>query len=197
MKVVSILPNLLLQKPAANSKAKDHTEALVKRIQMWNEGNILDLLRDCRTIQNKLKMGKKRSPDDVNRVFSKLVFEGKIGAALKFLDENAEDAVLPSTPTVIEKLKLLHPPAAKILPHTLLQGPLNQLSPTNFASINEQEVMKAAMRTKGSGGPSLLDAKQWRRILTSQISRKKEKTFEKKLHDSRKWLQPKSSIHPH
>ena len=109
LKVVSVLPNLLLQKPTPKSKTKDHSKALEQRLQMWNDGNIADLLRDCRAIQKKLKLGKKRTVDDVTRIFSKLVFEGKIGAALKYLDENAEDAVLAVTPSILEKLDLLHP----------------------------------------------------------------------------------------
>ena len=168
MKVVMILPNLLLQKPSAKSKAKDLSKALEERLSQWNEGKIQDLLRDAKAIQEKLKSAKKKSTDDVNRVFSKLIFEGKIGAALKFLDENAEDAVLQSSETVIKKLKLLHPPAAEIQPNTLLEGPVNQVSPTKFSTIDEQEIMKAANQIKGSGGPSLLDAKQWRRILCSK-----------------------------
>ena len=82
MKVVMILPNLLLQKPSAKSKAKEHTTALEQRLKMWNEGKIQDLLRDAIAIQSKLKSGKKKSTDDITRVFSKLVFEEKIGAAL-------------------------------------------------------------------------------------------------------------------
>ena len=139
-----------------------------QRLQLWNEGKITELLRDCRAIQKKLKSGKKRTADDVTRTFSNLIFEGKIGAALKFLDENADDAVLQVTPSVLEKLKRLHPQAAEIQPHTLMEGPINQVSPTLFESITEQEVLKAANYTQGSGGPSLLDAKQWRRILGSK-----------------------------
>ena len=139
-----------------------------QRLQLWNEDKITELLRDCRAIQKKLKSGKKRTADDVTRTFSNLIFEGKIGAALKFLDENADDAVLQVTPSVLEKLKRLHPQAAEIQPHTLIEGPINQVSPTLFESITEQEVLKAANYTQGSGGPSLLDAKQWRRILGSK-----------------------------
>ena len=175
LKVVNILPNLQLQKPSANSKTKDHTKALEQRLQKWNDGKIIELLRDCQAIQKKLHQGKKQSADDVSRIFSKLVFEGKIGAALKFLDENAENAVLPSTPTVIKKLERLHPPPAEILPHTLIQGPVDESPSFIFDSINEQEVLKAANQTTGSGGPSLLDAKQWRRLLGSKQFKKEGK----------------------
>jgi len=69
---------------------------------------------------------------------------------------------------VINKLKLLHPPAAEIHPNTLIEGPVNKVSPSKFSTIDEQEIMKAANQIKGSGGPSQLDAKQWRRILCSK-----------------------------
>ena len=86
MKVVMVLPNLLLQKPSAKSKAKDHSKALEERLKMWKDGNIQDLLRDCKAVQTKLKSGKKKTTIDITRIFSKLIFEGKIGAALKFFD---------------------------------------------------------------------------------------------------------------
>ena len=37
MKVHMILPSLLLQKPTRNSKAKDHTKKLEKRLSTWKE----------------------------------------------------------------------------------------------------------------------------------------------------------------
>ena len=36
-KAVMIMPSLLLQKPAANSKAKDHREALRRRLSLWEK----------------------------------------------------------------------------------------------------------------------------------------------------------------
>ena len=95
------------------------------------------------------------------------MLDGKVGAAIKYLDENAENAVLKPTPEVVTKLQTLHPPPSDILPETLFQGPLNQLSSAHFECITEETVRKAASQTKGSGGPSLFDAKQWKRILCS------------------------------
>ena len=46
-----VMPSLLLQKPHAKSKAKDHTIALERRLQMWTDGNIDHLLSEGRTIQ--------------------------------------------------------------------------------------------------------------------------------------------------
>ena len=95
------------------------------------------------------------------------MFEGKVRAALKFLDEHAENAVLTPTEEVVEKLKELHPPPSEIQHNTLLNGPLEENSPVYFLSIDEGEIFKAENATNGSGGPSLFDAKQWKRILCS------------------------------
>ena len=114
----------------------------------------------AKQFRKKLEPGKKRTEGDVTRISSKLVFEGKIGAALKFLDKNVEHGVLESNEAVINKLKDLHPTPLEILPNTLLQGPIEEIYPAIFHCINEQNILKAANQVKGSGGPSLPDAKQ-------------------------------------
>ena len=45
----------LLQKPSKTSKAKDHSNELEIRFQFCKDGNILDLLREGRTIQERLQ----------------------------------------------------------------------------------------------------------------------------------------------
>ena len=82
------------------------------------------------------------------------MFEGKVGAALKFLDKQAENSVLSPTTKVIQKLQSLHPAAEDILPNTLYQGPLQEINPATFYSIDTEKVLKAAKATNGSGGPS-------------------------------------------
>ena len=181
LKVFNILPSMLLQKPSATSKAKEHSKALQQRLEMWNDGKIEELLRDNRIIQKKLSERPNRTARDVTRVFTKLIFEGKIGAAMKYLDENAENAVLQSTPEVIEKLRTLHPQPGRIYPETLLQGPLPLVSTAHFNNITEEEIMKAAQQTKGSGGPSHLDAKQWKRMLCSNHFKAENKELREQL----------------
>ena len=188
MKVLNILPNMLLQKPSATSKAKDHYKALEERLKMWNEGKINELWKDNRIIQKKLSVRPKTSSQDVTRIVTKLMFEGKVGAAMKFLDENANNTVLQPTPQVIEKLKSLHPEPSEIFPNTLMEGPLEEVSTAHFNQITEQEILRAAQQTKGSGGPSMMDGKQWRRLLCSSHFKAKGKelrvelaTFARKL----------------
>jgi hypothetical protein len=169
LKVFMVLPSLLLQKPSPKSKAKDNTKALALRLNIWQEGKLSDLIRDGKIIQSKLTSTKRKSSEDVTRIFSKLMFLGKVSAALKFLDESSQNGVLPPTVEVVEMLKEKHPPAETIQPESLLNGPLfENINPIYFAGIDEQTILKAAMQTKGSCGPSHVDSDQFRRILCSK-----------------------------
>ena len=55
LKVFTTLPCLLPQKPSKNNKAKDHVKKLEKRLRLWNEGNIIDIIQEARTIQNRFR----------------------------------------------------------------------------------------------------------------------------------------------
>ena len=46
------MPSLLLQKPSKDLKAKDHTKALEKRLQLWTDGHLAELLKEDETIQS-------------------------------------------------------------------------------------------------------------------------------------------------
>ena len=106
-----ILPGLMLQKSSATSKSRDHSKALERRLQLWNEGKFIEILREGTIIHQKLvtSQSRSRSTDDIARVFSKLMFEGKVKAAIKFIEKNSDCGVLPATDEVIEQLKEKHP----------------------------------------------------------------------------------------
>ena len=154
---------------------------LGERLQSWKEGKFKKLLRDTKIIQKKITTSTRRPQEDISRIFSKLVFEGKLSNALKFLDDNTENLVLKPTEEVINKLKKLHPPPADILPDSLIQGPMDEPSPAVFNSITEDQIMRAAKQVTGSGGPSQTDAKQWKRILVSKHYKKEGKDLREEL----------------
>ena len=60
-----IIPNLLLQKPSATSKAKDHFKALEERLKKWEEGKIHELWKDSQIIQSKLAARPPKSSHDM------------------------------------------------------------------------------------------------------------------------------------
>ena len=55
LKAVHVMPALLLQKPSQSSKSKDHHAALERRLKLWEEGKIEELLYKGKTIQGRLK----------------------------------------------------------------------------------------------------------------------------------------------
>ena len=89
LKAAMTLPALVLQKPHAKSKVREHISCLERRLSLWGEGNITELLREGKAIQRPLKSH--RPQRDVNsdaskaRKFSKLMMEGKVRAALRLL----------------------------------------------------------------------------------------------------------------
>ena len=102
---------LLQQKPPKSSKAKDHVTKLEERLRLWNEGNIIDIIQEARTMQNHFRnsTSKKRTHEDSARSFAKLMWEGKINAALKMLSKDYENGVLQLDEKVLKDLKLKHP----------------------------------------------------------------------------------------
>ena len=183
LKVLMVIPNLMLQKPSARSKTKDHSERLTARLKLWNEGKLNEIWKEVATIQKKLQASKKkqRTDEDISRVFSKLMLEGKVGAALKFLEEQSENAVLKPTADIIKKLEALHPEANTVEPETLIQGPREEVPPAYFYCIDELHIFKAANQTKGSGGPSQQDAQQWKRMLCSNKFKSESKDLREEM----------------
>ena len=51
----------------------------------------------------------------------------------------------------------------------LLEGPVENISSVIFDEITSETILKAAIKTKGSTGPSLYDADDWRNILGSNL----------------------------
>ena len=46
LKAVNVIPASLLQKPSKNSKSKDHSLSLERRLKLLEEGNISNLLQE-------------------------------------------------------------------------------------------------------------------------------------------------------
>ena len=169
LKAFMVLPTLILQKPSATSKSKEHSAAIERRLKLWRQGDLDLLLKEVRFIQGKFVNSKKtRTIEHISKVFAKLVFQGKLTAAIKLLDSESSTGLLNLTPEVLEGLKEKHPEAADIKDESLLYGPIDHTPPGIFDMIDEKMIFDAATKTKGSAGPSGMDAELYRRILCSK-----------------------------
>lgn len=83
LKAAMVLPALLLQKPSAASKVKEHTQCLDRRLKMWREGDIHNLVHEGRAIQSGLSRNLRKTEAQTARTFAKLMMEGKTKAALR------------------------------------------------------------------------------------------------------------------
>ena len=90
----------------------------------------------------------------------KLVFQGKLTAAIKPLDSESLTGLLNLTPEVLEGLKEKH--------ESLSYGPIDHIPHGVFDLVDEKMIFDAASETKGSAGPSGMDAELYRRILCSK-----------------------------
>ena len=107
--------------------------------------------------------------------------EGKISAALNFLEMETSKGILSMTDDILEELKEKHLHAATTQEDNLLFGAIDYIPPSIFDSINEDMVYKAALNTKGPAGPLGMDAELYRRILCSKNFRKTSKELREEI----------------
>ena len=150
LKAVHVMPALLLQKPSKSSKSKDHHADLERRLKLWEEGKIEELLYEGQTIQERLK-----SPDSsmtvakISMKFRMLMSKGNVN--------NMSNGILRLTDTT-QLLKQKHPKSREPPPEVLIEGPVRKVHPAVYDDIDESLILKAAMLTKGGSGPSGLVA---------------------------------------
>ena len=78
-----------------------------------------------------------------------------------------ENGILPLNKDTLSKLIQKHPKGKTASQDILLNGPLQNIHPVKFQSIDEKMIRKAVTKTKGGSGPSGVDTDGWRRILAS------------------------------
>ena len=165
--MLMILPPLLLQKPSKTSKAKDHVVYLQRRLSLWKEGRIEELLRESKTIQRKITQSKRKPSQNPERVFVRLMLLGKVSAALRWIG-NHSNGPLEVTDNVLNILREKHPKANDMIDSVVLKGPVQAVEKVLFDNIDGGMIYAAAKRTQGSAGPTGLDSEGWIRMLCSK-----------------------------
>jgi hypothetical protein len=172
LKLLMIAFPLLLQKPSKKSKSRDHVKYLKERLVLWREGKIHDLLRQGKTIQDKLTSNPGKNPQNTDLVFSRLMLQGKVSAALRWVGES-KSSVHQCTTQIIEKLKSLHPPSSISCNISKLYGPENKVENVIYEDIDGDLIQQCIKHISGAPGPSGGDADLWQRLLcTKQLKNK-------------------------
>ena len=86
LKAIHVMPALLLQKPSKTSKAKDHLKAIERRLRLWEEGNITELVNENKTIQDRLPSTNSRmNIEKPSSKFKQLMQKSSVNGALRLL----------------------------------------------------------------------------------------------------------------
>ena len=97
IKAAMVLPFLQLQKPYAKSKARDHVNHLICRLDLWLKGEIEELLSEGHSIQHQLYRRASFNNSDpeqhIARTFEKLMFECKVKAAIRLITSNTNNKI--------------------------------------------------------------------------------------------------------
>ena len=187
LKACSVMQYLLLQKPHAKSKTKEHVSHLARRMKLWSQGDVDALPYEGKCIQKHLTSSKHRTVEFENIAlgFSRRMLQGKVHQAVRLIS-NAENggllAIDELIPTGIDEqgntnwqttrdiLIQKHPEVKIQPPEMLLPEPESDEmyhDPIVFERITGDNIRKAANRTQGTAGPAGVDSYAWRRFCSS------------------------------
>ena len=185
LKATFLFPLLVLQKPHRRSKNKEHNIALERRLNSWLDGSFVILLNEGKTIQKQFKNARHRTAKkpDFLRQFSNYMFDGKVKAALRILNENGSrvgqplslssplSASDPSQGIVRDALIKKHPdPGPVSSAHCLLSEtppPDHEPHVVNFGQIDAILIRRTILQMDGAAGPSGMDVSSWKRLCSS------------------------------
>ena len=109
-----IFISVMTQKPSRNSKAKENSKYLKERLLRWHNQEIDCLMKEMREIQKRLVKHNKRAQETKEKSFIRLVLQGKISQAMRFIDhDSTTTGVHQISECVLSKLKDKHPPASE------------------------------------------------------------------------------------
>ena len=169
LSLIHIFMPLMLQKPSSNSKARENAKYLESRLKLWSDGKLPLLMEECSEIQKRLVTKLQKRKENKDKAFLQLMLLGKVGAAMKHI--NNEDLTLgvhPLNDTIKNLLLEKHPKGKEAAEDILLPETATIPNPVIYEEINADKVHTAALHLSGSGGPTLIDADGWRRILCSK-----------------------------
>ena len=79
-----IMPSLLLQRTSKSVKARENKEHLSRRLDLWNDGKFSELVREGKSIQNRLPNANinKKKEEEIIKIFRNQMIRGNVNAAI-------------------------------------------------------------------------------------------------------------------
>ena len=139
-----------------------------KRLALWKEGNLEDLISEGDEIQRRMKPGRK-TEESLSKGFTRLMLSGNVRQAVKLLDANDPvNGVHEVTEDVRKTLLEKHPKGKDAQEGVLDDREIPRIEKVIFEEIDEVLVQRAAKALSGYGGPNRIDSEIWKQLLCSR-----------------------------
>ena len=123
LNILMIFPPLMLQKPSSRSKNKDHSRYLHKRLLLWKEGKLQEIISEVEEIQRRISKSTRKKEESTTRGFTRLMMEGKVKQALRLVDsDNVITGVHEMSEEIKRALQAKHPEGKEASPEVLAGG---------------------------------------------------------------------------
>jgi hypothetical protein len=168
LKAAAILAPLLLQQTAGKPTYRDNVGHLTRRLKLWEDGNIDDLIKEGETIQAQLAKSKKFADDStLAKRFATMVFNNNFKGAMSLVTEKGKGGVLSLNESTKKEMSSKHPRPEPINPEALISGMMPpSLHPVFFAPIDGDLIKKNALRTSGGAGVSQQEDILWHKMIS-------------------------------
>ena len=176
---VIVFSSVILQRDRMVRKGQDVRRVLARRLSMWSNADYDLLVQEAIRCDKSLKYKHKFDDDESHlvSVFTKLMLQGKVRAAVRWISEHSKgNVLLPSDQTeiqgpqgdiikvsVLEALKMKHPDS-KIPPNSAILK-YDTLPLFEDVEITGGHIQYVASKIQGSAGPGGCDANHWQDAL--------------------------------
>ena len=167
-KAAAIITPLLLQQPVGKPTYRDNVAHLSRRLKLWDEGNIDELIKEGETIQKQLTKSLKCIDDStLAKRFATMVFNNNFKGAMSLVTEKGKGGVLALNESTKKEMSSKHPKPEPMRPEALISGEMPpSLHAVFFSPIDGELIKKNALRTSGGAGVSQQEDVLWHKMVS-------------------------------
>lgn len=169
LKAAAIMAPLMLQQPNAKSTYRENSGHLLRRMELWEAGNIDELLDEGSTIQAQLKASHKVIDDaTLAKRFAAMIFNNNFKGAMSLVTDKSKGGILKLDDSTKSEMKAKHPEPEMVCHSSLISGVMpDAMHPIFYTALNGDLIKRCALRTRGGAGVSQQEDMLWQKMVTS------------------------------